>query len=620
LLLLELFISLRTRWSAEAIRNSLFHFFKRKNNNIQIVLKMKKTALLFCLLSFHLAFPQALPFDFESASTNPSFVDFDGGVATITTNPLSAGINTSNSVAQIVRNGGAIWAGSKIILASNLSFSVLTKISMKVYTTAAIGTVVKLKLEGTGPSVEVDAYTTVSGNWETLEWVFAGTPNNLNEVVFMFDFGTVGNGTANSTFYFDDLEQVQGPTAPQLLSLPIDFENGTVSSDFLNFSGGMTSVIANPVKMGINSSDTVAQIIRNGGDIWAGSKILLNSNLDLSSMWHISMKFYTTAPIGTRVKLQLEEPTGTYSLDVLTTVSGAWETLNWNFYGQSSTFDRIAFLFDFGQIGDGSANSTFLFDDIQQVVGPAPLPPVPAALPIDFESSVLSSDFINQFGAITTIVPNPLVGGINTSATVAQFLKSGGQVWARSLLELNNNIDFSNLSAITMKVYTEAPVGTTLKLKVESTNSGAANEKDVVTTVSGAWASYTWDFTGDPPVYNVLTFMYGYGTIGDASPTSTFYIDDIVQTNTSGSIGIESAALEQGVEVFPNPANDYITLSSETAKMEVVSLFDFMGNQVLEAHPDSHKTTLSISNLASGVYIAIVSTKDGLSKLKLSVD
>jgi hypothetical protein len=332
------------------------------------------------------------------------------------------------------------------------------------------------------------------------------------------------------------------------------------------------------------------------------------------------MKFYTTAPVGTRVKLQLEEPTGNYSLDVLTTVSGAWETLNWNFYGQSNTFDRIAFLFDFGQVGDGSANSTFLFDDIQQIVGPAPATPVPAALPIDFESTVLNSDFINQFGAITTIVPNPLVGGMNTSATAAQFLKSGGQVWARSLLELSNNIDFSNLSAITMKVYTEAPVGTTLKLKVESTNSGAANEKDVVTTVSGAWASYTWDFAGDPPVYNVLTFMYGYGIIGDASPNSTFYIDDIVQTNASGSIGVESIAIEQGVAVFPNPANENITLSFETAKMEVVSIFDFMGNQVLVAFPNSYKTTIPISELPNGVYMAIVATKYGLSKVKLLVE
>jgi hypothetical protein len=581
---------------------------------------MKKIILIFCLLNVHFAFSQSLPLDFESTATNPTFIDFDGGIATITTNPLSAGTNTSATVAQLVRNGGAIWAGSKIALSSNLSFSVLTKITMKVYTTAPIGTIAKFKLEGSGPSVEVDAFTTVSGAWETLEWVFAGTANNLNEVVFMFDFGNVGNGSASSTFYFDDVEQVQGPPAPQLLSLPVHFETGLASSDFLNFSGGIATLIANPHKTGINTSDTIAQIVRNGGDIWAGSKVLLNNTLDFSTLWHMSMKVYTTAPVGTRVKLQLEDPTGNYSLDALTTVSGAWETISWNFYGQANTYNRIAFLFDFGQIGDGSASSTFLFDDIEQLMGPAPPVPVPAALPISFESSVQTSDFINQFGAITTIVPNPKVGALNNSATVAQFLKSGGQVWARSLLELTNNIDFSNLSAITMKVYTEAPIGTTLKLKVESTTSGAANEKDVLTTVSGDWATYTWDFAGDPPVYNVLTFMYGYGTVGDASPSSTFYIDDIVQTDAFGSLGFASTVLAQGIELYPNPAKDQFTLRSDHESILSISLYDFLGHEVLNTQPNSPQTTIQTAGLASGVYIALVTTPSGSSRSKIVIE
>ena len=117
---------------------------------------------------------------------------------------------------------------------------------MKVYTTAPIGTVVKLKLEGSGPAADVDAATTVSGAWETLEWVFVGTENNLNEVVFMFDFGNVGDGSPSSTFYFDDVEQVSGPIATVPTSLPIDFETGVVDTDFLNFSGAIASVIANP--------------------------------------------------------------------------------------------------------------------------------------------------------------------------------------------------------------------------------------------------------------------------------------------------------------------------------------------------------------------------------------
>ena len=87
-------------------------------------------------------------------------------------------------------------------MSANLDFSVLSKITMKVYTTAPVGTIVKFKLEGTGTNTEIDAYTTTSGAWETLEWVFAGTPNDLNEIVFMFDFGCYWRRHGNINILF----------------------------------------------------------------------------------------------------------------------------------------------------------------------------------------------------------------------------------------------------------------------------------------------------------------------------------------------------------------------------------------------------------------------------------
>jgi len=544
--------------------------------------KLSTLLALTSLLTFSQVHSQTLPFDFEDSLSSSNFVDFSGGGAIVMANPFSGGINTSDSVARIIRNGGQIWAGSKIILSANLDFSVLTKISMKVYTTAPIGTVVKLKLEGSAPSVEADAFTSTSGAWETLEWIFAGTPNTLNELVFMFDYGNIGNGSASSTFYFDDVQQVPGPPAPQLISLPIDFESGIVSSDFLNFAGAGAILIANPQKQGINTSNTVCEIIRNGGDLWAGATLLLDSVLDLSNMWHFSTKVFTSAPVGTRMKLELLGPTSSHSIDAFTSVSGAWETIEWNFHGQPNTFNKMAFLFDFGHVGDGSASSTFLFDDVQQFVGP-PLPaPVPTSLPIDFESGMLSSDFTNEFGATGSVVANPQVGGINTSDTVGHIIKSGGHGYARTKLILTNNMDFSTLSSISMKVYSDAPVGSILKLKVESTTSGAANERDAYSTVSGDWATYTWDFAGDPPVYNVLTFMMGYGVIGDASPTSTFLIDDIEQV--AGLPPLPKASLpinfENGVStasfldfdgagstVISNPEKNGINPSDSVGKM-----------------------------------------------------
>ncbi len=256
---------------------------------------MKKIALVLSLFTIAFGFSQSLPFNFEGDVTTADFVDFDGGTATVVANPSVSGINTSNTVARIVRDGGAIFAGAKILLTDNLDFSVLTKISMKVYTTAPVGTTVKFKLEGGGPSVDFNAITTVTGAWETLEWIFVGTPNNLNEIVFMFDYGNIGDGTANSTFFFDDIEQVVGPVAPIPASLPLDFESGVVDTDFLNYNGSIASIIPNPESEGINTSATVAQIVRDGGEYFAASKIFLDNTMDFSTLSNIHEGVYNSS-------------------------------------------------------------------------------------------------------------------------------------------------------------------------------------------------------------------------------------------------------------------------------------------------------------------------------------
>lgn len=582
--------------------------------------KLKSIALLLNLFVFSYGYSQSLPITFEGDIGTADFVSFDGGTAVVTSNPKASGINTSNFVGRIVRDGGAIYAGAKILLTDNLDFSVKTKISMKVYTTAPVGTIAKFKLEGDGVHVEVDALTTVSGEWETLEWIFAGTSNDLNEIVFMFDFGKVGDGSDTSTFYFDDIEQVLGPPAPIPASLPIDFENEVVSSDFLNFSGSIATVIPNPQKNGINTSNTVCQIVKDGGDFWAGSKVLLDSNLDFSENWHISMKVYTDAPIGTRIKLELEKPDGKINLDYTTTKSGEWEVASWNFYGNTNDYNKLVFMFDFGKVGDATATSTFLFDDVQQVSGPALPDPLPTSLPINFESSVVSTDYTNFNGAFTTVIPNPKIDADNPSATVCQFVRSGGAPWAQSKLVLKDFMDYSSQSSISMKVYTDAPVGTLLKLKVESTEAGFANERNANTTVSGGWATYTWDFSGDPPVYNVLTFMLGYATPNDASDNATFLFDDIQQTKSTVSTGKDQSLPVNTVYAYPNPATNLLTLVSKNTQIKSIALFDMMGNQLHVTYPNSTKASINIADFSSGMYIAKYATDLGTNNIRFVVE
>jgi hypothetical protein len=148
--------------------------------------------------------PLNLPIDFETGSY--AFSDFDGGTAMVISNPFPSGLNTSTKVARIVRNGGATWAGSYLTLANKIDFTNGTSFSMKVYSPRA-GMPVLFKLEGGQPTTEISVNTTIANGWETLTWNFAGKSSNLyNVLTFMFDFGAVGDGSANSTFLFDDIK------------------------------------------------------------------------------------------------------------------------------------------------------------------------------------------------------------------------------------------------------------------------------------------------------------------------------------------------------------------------------------------------------------------------------
>ena len=84
---------------------------------------MKQITFLMMLLMVSFGYAQiALPMDFEGSPVTADFIDFDGGGATVLANPQSSGINTSATVVELIRNGGQVWAGSKIILDSKLDF------------------------------------------------------------------------------------------------------------------------------------------------------------------------------------------------------------------------------------------------------------------------------------------------------------------------------------------------------------------------------------------------------------------------------------------------------------------------------------------------------------------
>lgn len=152
--------------------------------------------------------PIILPLTFEDTTQNYVFFDFAGAINTKIANPDPSGINTTATVVEFFKESGAeVYAGTAIPLGENLNFSQNTSLTMDVWS-PIVGSTVKLKIENaTNPNIamEVDVITTVSGQWETLEFDFSSfdLTQEYAKIVVFFDFGNSGN---DDTFYYDNID------------------------------------------------------------------------------------------------------------------------------------------------------------------------------------------------------------------------------------------------------------------------------------------------------------------------------------------------------------------------------------------------------------------------------
>ena len=110
-------------------------------------------------------------------------------------------------------------------------------------------------------------------------------------------------------------------------------------------------------------------MVKNAGQTYGGSFILLDAPINFSSSKIIKMKVFSPR-VGAKVLFKIENAANgaiNAEREVLTTVANAWQELSFDFTSLSNanTYQRIVLIFDNGTMGDGSPNFTWLLDDIK---------------------------------------------------------------------------------------------------------------------------------------------------------------------------------------------------------------------------------------------------------------
>lgn len=313
-----------------------------------------------------------LPLTFESTTLSYDWFNFDGGNATVIDNPDRSGINTSSRVTRMVKNAGQPWGGSFLTLDGPIDFSASKTFKVKVWS-PRVGARMLFKVENStnaNLNHEVEVVSTKAGEWEELTFDYSGvnTANSYDRIIIICDLGTPGNGTADFTWYFDDITLNGGGPVVESISIPLRFESSTLTYDWFNFDGGNATVIDNPDKSGINTSNRVTRMIKNAGQPWGGSFLTLDEPINFAGGTTLKVKVWSPR-VGARMLLKVENsgnPNINAEIESASTKAGEWEELTFTLPGinLANVYDRIVIICDLGTPGNGTANFTWYFDDI----------------------------------------------------------------------------------------------------------------------------------------------------------------------------------------------------------------------------------------------------------------
>jgi len=413
------------------------------------------------------------------------------------------------------------------------------------------------------------------------------------------------------------------------LTLPLDFESASLPYTFTNFDGGVATVIDNPQKSGINISNKTGRMVKNAGQFWGGSWIELGGPIDFSTNTTFRMKVYSPRA-GAKVLLKVEDKnnaTVSFEKEALTTVANTWEELTFDFGGinKGDAYHKIVLIFEQGTTGDGSANFTFLFDDISlQGGGGGVLKQMD--LPVTFDDATVDYGLIGFGGAdASTIVADPA----NSNNKVGKVVKSntalstaGTTITGAGQAGFSNKIPFkSGSTKIEVRVWSP-DAGIKVRLKAEDhTDATKSVETETLTTVANGWQNLVFDFNnhvaGTPAInfgynYNKVSIFFNYGVNGSAAGEKTYYFDDVIPgaaeppppssiptiplTFESSTVNYTFYNFDGGfTTVLDNPQKGGINPSDKVAKM-VKNAGQFWGGSFIElSGPIDFTTTTTFS-------------------------
>lgn len=217
----------------------------------------------------------------------------------------------------------------------------------------------------------------------------------------------------------------------------------------------------------------------------------------------------------------------------------------------------------------------------------------PATSALDASFTGLSNSYCLP-AASSSLIP-VTAGGLftlNTSTTaITSFTPTSSGSYT-----INYSIGGCKSSSVTT-------VGNTPNVTASSTNSLICTGQSATLTASGTASTYSWS-TGGTTASIVVTpstttsyTVTGYD-FGCSSAVS-------ITQNVSACTGINEFALQNSINVYPNPNTGLFTLTTNKIA-DLVTITDLLGKTILQIKPESASVLIDIKSLNQGVYFVLV--------------
>ncbi|WP_281232954.1 family 16 glycosylhydrolase [Flavobacterium gelatinilyticum] len=320
-------------------------------------------------------------------------------------------------------------------------------------------------------------------------------------------------------------------------------------------TGVLTEAVANPSATGINTSALVGRYVRNSSELYDVLNIrnvtITNANDYVYGRKRLSFDIYTSAPVGTKISMQLENsnvttatnyPLGRHSgFKATTTVQNKWETIEFEFEKiidpntSALTINNVVVLFE----SSSNSGATYYFDNLLTKAAP--------------EKPIIATDILQNYDGINKIIKgtttgtysvaaNPGANSVNSSANVARYVRNVTEQYDVLFFNTQSTIEDAGLlknqtNKIMIDVYTSAPIGTVVSLNLENSATslpanyptGRNSNYVAITTKQNQWETLTFYYNSSPDAgtsnlaVNQMVLLFNSGSYTN----DTYYFDNI---------------------------------------------------------------------------------------------